>query len=235
MENFHLPTVHQKTIGGIKAEWNPIDGTPGNYVILQTFTAALACDARQRCRVRPIPTLRGPAAQGAQYILIYPCTVIGADLDCVWFKQMAPDGPGVVRYSAGFCFPKVTRRAAGLRADRAELPQALRPRDQRGQRNCRDPVAGARPIRSAGPARFSNMEPLVHAIDNWILDRVVGSAAGRAARRRPNEAGEIQAVHQDAAAAVTTSIANQRRATPRLKPAEGDVSVRRQADCRYQA
>ena len=26
----------------------------------------------------------------------------------MWFKQMAPDGPGSVRYSAGFCFPKVT-------------------------------------------------------------------------------------------------------------------------------
>ena len=40
MENFHLPTVHQGTIGGIKAQWHPIDGTPGNFVILQTHTAA---------------------------------------------------------------------------------------------------------------------------------------------------------------------------------------------------
>ena len=40
MESFHLPTVHQKTIGGIKAEWKPVVGSPGNYVILQTLTAA---------------------------------------------------------------------------------------------------------------------------------------------------------------------------------------------------
>src|SRR5262249_61879119 len=30
----------------------------------------------------------------------------------------------------------------------------------------------ANPLRR--PGRFSTMEPLVHAIDNWILDRVVG-------------------------------------------------------------
>ena len=40
LENFHLPTVHQKTIGGMKAQWNPIDGAPGNYVILQSLTTS---------------------------------------------------------------------------------------------------------------------------------------------------------------------------------------------------
>ena len=108
MESFHLPTVHQKTIGGIKAEWKPVVGSPGNYVILQTLTAASRGTLGNDAAFSRIATLSGPATRGAQYILIYPCTVIGADLDCMWFKQMAPDGPGSVRYSAGFCFPKVT-------------------------------------------------------------------------------------------------------------------------------
>lgn len=173
MENFHLPTVHQKTIGRIKAEWNPIDGAPGNYVILQTITTASRATLGNDAAFGPIATLRGPALQGAQYILIYPCTVIGADLDCMWFKQMAPDGPGVVRYSAGFCFPKATVE----RPDFAEIVPNYHKRFDLviSEDN------GAAEIQLQGlsnplsrPGRFSNLEPLVHTIDNWVLDRVLG-------------------------------------------------------------
>ena len=40
LENFHLPTVHHGSIGGVTAQWNPIDGAPGNYVLLQSRTTA---------------------------------------------------------------------------------------------------------------------------------------------------------------------------------------------------
>ena len=140
----------------------------------------LARDARQRRRIRTHPTLRGPAAQGAQYILIYPCTVIGADLDCVWFKQMAPDGPGMVRYSAGFCFPKVT-------VERPDFEQIVPNYHKRFDLVISEDNGIAEmqlqglsnPLSRSG--RFSAMEPLVHTIDNWILDRVIGPLSDRAA------------------------------------------------------
>jgi phenylpropionate dioxygenase-like ring-hydroxylating dioxygenase large terminal subunit len=173
MENFHLPTVHQKTIGGLKADWNPIDGAPGNYVILQTRTTASRATLGNDAAFEPISTLRGPAAEGAQYILIYPCTVIGADLDCVWFKQMAPDGPGLVHYSAGFCFPSVTVR----RPDFEQIVPNYHKRfdlvisEDNGIAETQ--LEGlANPL--SRPGRFSTMESLVHVIDNWILDKVVG-------------------------------------------------------------
>jgi phenylpropionate dioxygenase-like ring-hydroxylating dioxygenase large terminal subunit len=173
MESFHLPTVHQKTIVGIMAEWNPIDGAPGNYVILQTLTASSRATLGDDAAFGPSPTVRGPAAKGAQYILIYPCTVIGADLDCVWFKQMAPDGPGMVRYSAGFCFPKVT-------VERPDFKQIVPNYHKRFDLVISEDNGIAElqlqglsnPLSQSG--RFSAMEPLVHTIDNWILDRVVG-------------------------------------------------------------
>jgi choline monooxygenase len=173
MENFHLPTVHQKTIGGIKAEWNPVDGAPGNYVLLQTITTASRSTLGNAAAFGPIPTLRGPAANGAQYILIYPCTVIGADLDCVWFKQMAPEGPRTVRYSAGFCFPKVT-------VERPDFEQIVPNYHNRfdlvisEDNGIAETQAQGLSNSLSRPGRFSSLEPLVHAIDNWILDRVVG-------------------------------------------------------------
>ena len=30
----------------------------------------------------------------------------------------------------------------------------------------------------ARPGRFSSLEPLVHRIDNWIVDRVIGRGEG---------------------------------------------------------
>ena len=173
MENFHLPTVHKQSIGGIKAEWHPFIGAAGNYVLLQSHTAASRATLDGDEAFDRIPTLRGSAAKGAQYILIYPCTVIGADLDCMWFKQMAPDGPNLVRYSAGFCFPKVS-------CDRPDFERVAQNYHRRfdiviSEDNgiSEKQLEGlSNPL--SRPGRFSGLEPLVHAIDNWILDRVVG-------------------------------------------------------------
>src|SRR5713101_379343 len=173
MENFHLPTVHQGSIGRVKAEWHGIDGAPGNFVILQSHTAASRATLGNDAAFDRISTLRGPAAHGAQYILIYPCTVIGADLDCMWFKQMAPDGPDVVRYSAGFCFPKAT-------VERPDFEQVVPNYHKRFDLVISEDN-GISEVQLQGlsnpfsrPGRFSSMEPLVHTIDNWILDRTVG-------------------------------------------------------------
>ncbi len=173
LENFHLPTVHQRTIGGVKAQWNPIDGAPGNYVLLQSCTTASRATLGGDAAFDRIATLRGPAAEGAQYILIYPCTVIGADLDCMWFKQMAPDGPHLVRYSAGFCFPKAS-------VERADFEQIVPNYHKRFDLVISEDN-GISELQLDGlsnpfsrPGRFSSLEPLVHTIDNWVLDRVLG-------------------------------------------------------------
>ena len=175
MEGFHLPTVHQKTIGGTKGTWKDTIGAPGNYLILQTLTAASRATLGGDAAFDRIATLSGPAAEGAQYILIYPCTVIGADLDCMWFKQMAPDGPDLVLYSAGFCFPKAS-------FERADFEQVVANYHKRFDLVISEDNGIAElqyqglsnPL--ARPGRLSSREPLVHAIGNWIIDHVVGRA-----------------------------------------------------------
>jgi choline monooxygenase len=173
MESFHLPTVHNKTIGGIKAEWGHVIGRPGNFLILQTLTKASRGTLGNDAAFGRMTTLSGPAAEGAQYILIYPCTVIGADLDCMWFKQMAPDGPSTVRYSAGFCFPKATYE----RPDFEQIVPNYHKRfdlviSEDNEISERQLQGLSNPL--TRPGRLSSREPLVHAIDNWVLDQVVG-------------------------------------------------------------
>lgn len=176
MEHLHLPTVHQKTIGGVQAAWEPVDGTPGNYAILRSKTTTSRATLSGDAAFERIATLRGPAAEGAQYILVYPCTVIGADLDCMWFKQMLPEGPDVVRNVAAFCFT----RASVERPDFEQVVQSYHKRFELviGEDNAiaEKQFAGlTNPLWR--PGRFSAVEPLVHTIDNWILDRVVGRSA----------------------------------------------------------
>jgi phenylpropionate dioxygenase-like ring-hydroxylating dioxygenase large terminal subunit len=173
LEHFHLPTVHQKTIGAVKAIWEPVDGAPGNFVILRSKANASRATLGNAKAFDRIATLRGPAAEGAQYILIYPCTVIGADLDSMWFKQMLPDGPDKVRLLASFCF---TRQSV----ERHDFEEVVENYHRRfglvmGEDNdiAETHYRGiSNPFARAG--RFSSIEPLVHTIDNWILDRVIG-------------------------------------------------------------
>lgn len=176
MEHLHLPTVHHKTIGGVQAVWEPVDGAPGNYAILRSKTAKSRATLSNDAAFDRISSLRGPAAEGAQYILVYPCTVIGADLDCMWFKQMLPEGPDTVRNVAAFCFTK----ASYERPDFEQVVQSYHKRFDLviGEDNAIAEKQYAGLINPFWqPGRFSANEPLVHTIGNWILDRVLGRAA----------------------------------------------------------
>ena len=125
-----------------------------------------------------LPNLTGSAANGAQYIHVNPCTTIGADLDCMWFKHMVPEGPHTVRNIAAFCFPK----SALERPDFDRLIQNYYRRFDLviDEDNA---VAEAQfeginnPMVRVG--RFSHWEENVHWFDNWVLDRVFGPESQR--------------------------------------------------------
>jgi choline monooxygenase len=181
-EIFHLPTIHRGTFGGLKAEFTHHNGAPGNFTVQGTRLAVpkprSVVDGQKS--FDRIPTLRGVAAEGAQYILVYPCTIIGCDLDFMWYRHMEPDGPDSVHYKAAFCFPK----EAAARPDFAEIAENYYSRAKlvmtEDNSAAEMQFAGMnQPF--ARPSRFSHREPLVHAIDNWILDRMFGAQPVRQA------------------------------------------------------
>ena len=163
MENFQLLDVHQGTIGGIKAQWHPVDGAPGNFVILQTHTAASRATLGNDAAFDRID-LAGECRQGRA---IHPHLPLHGDRRRSQFQHVvqsdtAPDGPDMARLGR-LLLPEL--RAVGFRAGaRAQLPQALRPR--RSARTCTSRYSrrAANPL--SRPGRFT--KPLVHTIDNWF-------------------------------------------------------------------
>jgi choline monooxygenase len=104
--------------------------------------------------------------------LIYPSTYLACTIDCAWYLELHPLGPSRTRLIHGALFPK--DRLA--RNDFADVAKHYYKRwditieedivaSERQQRGLDSPFAR--------PGRFSYREPLVHEIDNWILDRVL--------------------------------------------------------------
>ena len=175
MESFHHPTVHKYSVNNPRIRKTTVIGDPGQYVLVQSDSggetrALLPGDTG----FPPIPTLEGPAALGSQYLLIYPCTMIGCDVDSMWFKQMVPEGPGRVRNIVAICFPRKTAARDDFEtvapryfrrfATAIDEDNAIAERQFEGLSS---------PL--ARPGRFSEREPLVHVIDNWVLDRVLAA------------------------------------------------------------
>ena len=173
MESFHHPTVHRDSVNNPGIKKTVVIGAPSQYVLVESDlggkTRALLEGAEGFPR---IPTLTGAAALGSQYLLVYPATMIGCDVDSMWFKQMVPEGPDRVRNIVAICFPRET----AARADFETVVQRYYQRFDLAIAEDNDiaerQFAGlASPLARAG--RFSHREPLVHAIDNWVLDQVL--------------------------------------------------------------
>jgi len=183
MEPIHLPLVHKKSIGHVfasgKAGWKYTHG-PGEFTIMHTLTDKSRAILPGDEGFERLPGLTGTAADGAQYIHVNPCTTIGADLDCMWFKHMVPEGPHQVRNIAAFCFPK----SALARPDFDRIIQNYYRRfdlvideDNAIAEQQFDGINN--PMVKVG--RFSHFEENVHWFDNWVIDHVVGPEAKRLA------------------------------------------------------
>ena len=173
MESFHHPTVHRDSVNDPSIAKTVVLGAPGQYVLVQSDsggrTRALLRGARG---FPPIPTLTGAAARGSQYLLVYPATMIGCDVDSMWFKQMLPEGPDRVRNIVAICFPRQTVARSDFDAVVGHYYRRFQTAIAEDNEIAERQFAGlSSPL--ARPGRFSHREPLVHAIDNWVLDQVL--------------------------------------------------------------
>lgn len=172
MESYHVPTVHMKTLQPQRRDHNPPIESGGEYCGLftrHTGSRALLPGAQG---FPFIPSLSGLTAEGSYYVLIHPSTMFGCTFDCMWWLEMHPQGPASTRLLVGSCFPRETTECNDFEQIAANyyerwdisIPEDNVISDQQ-QRGLASP--------HAEPGRFSFMEPLVHEIDNWVLDRVL--------------------------------------------------------------
>lgn len=177
MEDYHTPTVHRSTIGlqetvreDTSGEWDAI------HMEMPKSSAVLPDEDP------PFPQiagLTGRPASGTYFTVIYPGTFFATTQDCMWWLQQFPLAPDRTRVVIGSCFPKSTVERADFaeHVDRyyhrwdSSLPEdnAISERQQAG-------LASS----LSRPGRLSHHEPIVHAIANWVLDRVLDAPAGRA-------------------------------------------------------
>ena len=174
MEAYHVPTVHRTTLQRQKGQAPEVEKTEGHWVALykahEGSRALIAGDKG----FPPIPTLEGRMARGSLYPLIYPSTMFGCTIDCMWWLELHPRGPDRTHLVVGSCFHKSV-------AERPDFPAVVENYYKRWDISIPEDNAISE-LQQLGlsspyarPGRLAHLEPLVREIDIWVLDRVLGA------------------------------------------------------------
>ena len=171
MEDYHTPTVHRSSIGLIDCV--RIDAAGQWDSIFAYGERTVAVLPEDEVPFPQIGELKGLPAAGSFFTVVYPATFFGNTQDCTWWLQTIPFGPDRIRVIMGSCFPRSTVESLNFERD-AEIyykrwDKALLEDGQISERQQRGFASSY-----CVPGRFSSHEPVVHALDNWVLDRTVG-------------------------------------------------------------
>ncbi len=175
-ESYHIATVHRATINkyaSAKAAGYWVEEPTGEYVITFAQHEGSMALLKGAKGFPTIETLAGRREAGGTYApLIYPSTYLACTIDCAWYLEMHPISPSRTVMVHGALFPK-------QRLERPDFDEVVKNYFQRWDVTIEEDIlASVRQQRGletpyAPPGRFSYREPLVHQIDNWILDQVL--------------------------------------------------------------
>jgi phenylpropionate dioxygenase-like ring-hydroxylating dioxygenase large terminal subunit len=174
MEGYHIPTVHRATISRQKALNQPQVTLRGQYEMIREIHPGTRALLEGDPGFPPIESLAGDEAAGSRFILIYPATMIAICVDSMWSFECHPLGPETTEVVLTSCFP----RQCTEREDFASLAaNYYRRQDMVVREDNAISEQQHRGIRSvlARPGRLSEKERIVHALDNWVLDRVLAN------------------------------------------------------------
>lgn len=175
-ESYHIATVHRATINkyaSAKSAGYWVEEPTGEYVITFAQHEGSMALLKGAKGFPTIETLIGKREAGGTYApLIYPSTYLACTIDCAWYLEMHPISPSRTLMVHGALFPR-------QRLERDDFEEVVKNYFQRWDVTIdEDILASVRQQRGletpyAPPGRFSHREPLVHQIDNWVLDQVL--------------------------------------------------------------
>ena len=171
-ESYHVATVHRGTLKDQLPEQLPASGNWSGSWFRHDGSIAARLGAGKT--LPAIPTLEGRAAEGTYFIGLYPASFLVFTVDCMWWMSFRPLAPDRTRVVTGLCFPEAATRRPDFEAilpDYTARTDASHPEDNRAAEMQQRGLASPH----ARPGRFSHREAGVHAVDNWILDRVLDS------------------------------------------------------------
>jgi choline monooxygenase len=199
MEAFHVPHVHRRSInkqrGSVQND-RTFDSTEGNWVAMHKEHEGSRAILDGQASFPRIPGLQGKAARGTYYPLIFPTTMLGCTIDCMWYLDIHPLTATTMRLIVGVCFPKDII----ARPDFAEIAPNYYGRFELTTKEDIDiSVLQQKGISSplCRPGRLSEHEPLVHEIDNWVLDHMFNLAQGKPRRYRGFQVQDLDALPEN--------------------------------------
>jgi len=176
-ESYHIGTVHRATINqyaSAKAAGYWVEKATGDYVVTFAQHEGSMALLKGAKGFPVIESLEGRREAGGTYApLIYPSTYLACTIDCAWYLEMHPISPSKTYMVHGALFPRD-------RLDRPDFEEVAKNYYHRWDVTIEEDIlASVRQQRGletpfAPPGRFSHREPLVHEIDNWVVDRVIG-------------------------------------------------------------
>jgi phenylpropionate dioxygenase-like ring-hydroxylating dioxygenase large terminal subunit len=176
MEELHVATVHRKTIQQYApTDIHEPDEVRGQCAVLRAKHEGSMALLKGDTGFPRIETLVGKAGEGTYFALVYPTTTFTFTSDCVWTSERWPRGPHRTTYVHSAYFPK-------SRLDRPDFEEVVARYYKRWDTTIPEDVAAAerqhRGLNSpfSPQGRFSYRETIVHAVDNWWLDRIFGPA-----------------------------------------------------------
>ncbi len=175
-ESYHIGTVHRATINkyaSAKAAGYWVEEPTGDYVVTFAQHEGSMALLKGAKGFPTIETLVGRREAGGTYApLLYPSTYLACTIDCAWYLEMHPLGPDRTRMIHGALFPRD-------RLERPDFEETVQNYYKRWDVTIEEDIlASVRQQKGletpfAPPGRFSYREPLVHQIDNWVLDQVL--------------------------------------------------------------
>jgi choline monooxygenase len=176
-DSLHVPFVHPGSLAKQKVSSRQRAShveTDGNYIAHFTVHGGSRglLEEDQSMALPRFPNLAGRYAEGTYYPCLLPATLFGFTVDCVWVFELHPRGPDRTTLLAASLFSK--QQVA--RPDFAEKSahyyrrvDTIVPEDNLAVERQQEGLC--LPVGLSG--KFTHMETLCHAFDNWVLDQMV--------------------------------------------------------------
>ncbi|SFP66399.1 aromatic ring-hydroxylating oxygenase subunit alpha [Amycolatopsis rubida] len=175
METLHTKHIHRGSIGEQPVVSPPTSGEWITVFHESDHTPALAPGERH-LGFPATPGISGAANRGTHFSVLAPGFFLVTAPDCMWWIQKYPETPTRTRVDVGYCFP----RASLDRPDYAEVSaRYIRRWDQVVREDDWITEFQQRGLPGSTPGCYTPEEHVVHRLDNWILDRVLGAAGDR--------------------------------------------------------
>jgi choline monooxygenase len=176
-DSLHVAFVHpgslakQKVTGRQRASHVETDGSYLAHFTHHAGSRGLL-EEDQGMALPRFAKLSGRYAEGTYYPCLLPATLFGFTIDCVWVFELYPKGPDRTTLVAASLFSQAQLARADF-ADRAAYyyrrVDTIVPEDNAAVERQQEGLC--LPVGLSG--KFTHMETLCHAFDNWVLDRML--------------------------------------------------------------